>query len=117
MANFAESRARIASRAHEQAAGMIGAWEIVWPRDADRVQGESRHENPNGSVRLLLAAVLLTRRSAAGPGRREEGRMADLRRRSRSHPHAPLDRSTPANFSNLEVAWRFKTDNLARNRK
>jgi quinoprotein glucose dehydrogenase len=26
--------------------------------------------------------------------------------------YAPLDQITPANFSSLEVAWRFKTDNL-----
>ena len=26
--------------------------------------------------------------------------------------YAPLDQITPANFNNLEVAWRFKTDNL-----
>ena len=26
--------------------------------------------------------------------------------------YAPLDQITAANFSNLEVAWRFKTDNL-----
>src|SRR3954468_3491631 len=26
--------------------------------------------------------------------------------------YSPLDQITPANFNQLEVAWRFKTDNL-----
>jgi quinoprotein glucose dehydrogenase len=30
----------------------------------------------------------------------------------RGSRYAPLDQITPANFSKLEVAWRFKTDNL-----
>jgi len=30
----------------------------------------------------------------------------------RNHHYSPLDRITAANFATLEVAWRFKTDNL-----
>ena len=38
--------------------------------------------------------------------------MADLRRRSASTRYSPLDQINAGNFNKLEVAWRFKTDNL-----
>ncbi len=38
--------------------------------------------------------------------------MADLWRRPHKYPIPPLDQINASNFSKLEVAWRFKTDNL-----
>ena len=38
--------------------------------------------------------------------------MAHLWRRSRHTRYSPLDQINASNFNKLEVAWRFKTDNL-----
>ena len=51
--------------------------------------------------------------AARRPVRREERRVADLRRRpGAARATRRSIRSTPTNFNKLEVAWRFKTDNL-----
>jgi quinoprotein glucose dehydrogenase len=65
------------------------------------------------SVLILVAAVAIGWRAKvagqAGPPDREwrtyGGDLASTR-------YSPLDQITPANFSKLEVAWRFKTDPL-----
>jgi quinoprotein glucose dehydrogenase len=58
---------------------------------------------------VLLAAWTAAPRGQAGVGRGEwptyGGDLGHTR-------YAPLDQITAANFSDLEVAWRFKTDNL-----
>ena len=58
---------------------------------------------------LLVCAGL----SAFAQSRGEERGMADLRRGSGEHALlARSSKSTLATFKNLEVAWRFKTENL-----
>ena len=42
----------------------------------------------------------------------QERRVAALHRRSRGSKYSPLDQINASNFSKIEVAWRFKTDNL-----
>ena len=66
---------------------------------ADRVRGLGR--------RLRLPRY---RRTAAGAASRCEWRSyaGDLR----NHHYSPLDQINAANFTTLEVAWRFKTDSL-----
>ena len=42
----------------------------------------------------------------------EERRLARLHRGHARHRYSPLAQITAENFNDLEVAWRFKTDNL-----
>ena len=56
---------------------------------------------------LLTAGALVTAQSAAvsGEWRTYGGDLASTR-------YSPLDQINAANFSQLEIAWRFKTDSL-----
>ena len=57
----------------------------------------------------LLAAAFVTIQTAPLPPRGDWRAYAgDLR----NHHYSPLDQISAANFSTLQVAWRFKTDNL-----
>ena len=63
---------------------------------------------------LALLAVALTA-SNGGLAGQSAGRMVEWRTYGgdlASTRYSPLDQITPANFSKLEVAWRFKTDPL-----
>lgn len=42
----------------------------------------------------------------------EDGQWRSYHGNLRGHHYSPLDQIRPENFSNLEVAWRFKTDSL-----
>src|SRR2546422_4702971 len=58
-------------------------------------------------VALMSTAVPLESQSGAKPGEwRSYGADAANTR------YSPLDQITAANFNSLEIAWRFKTDNL-----
>src|SRR5688572_4836467 len=60
---------------------------------------------------LLVSLPVLGQRSAdpkAGTGHEWRSYGADLA----STRYSPLDQINASNFNNLEVAWRFKTDNL-----
>ena len=64
---------------------------------------------------LVLAGLVWI--SLGSPDRRPanpppERRLAALHRRHRGTRYPPLDQINGANFNQLEVAWRFKTDNL-----
>src|SRR4029079_1203281 len=58
---------------------------------------------------MILAALTAVPRGQSGAPRGEwptyGGDLGHTR-------YAPLDQITAANFNNLEIAWRFKTDNL-----
>ena len=66
------------------------------------------------SVRLSVLALLvgvatvIDTRSMGAQGRR----VADLQRRSRGTRYSPLDQINASNFSKLQLAFRFKTENL-----
>ena len=65
----------------------------------------------SGQIYLGAAAsprFLRTRGPAVHKGRR----VATLQRRHQGHSVSPLDRIDTTNFGKLELAWRFKTDNL-----
>ena len=60
------------------------------------------------AVLLALVTVVTVRAQTGTPGTAWPSYGGDL-----GHTrHAPLSQITAANFKDLEVAWRFKTDNL-----
>jgi len=60
----------------------------------------------------VVAAVLLKSGSVHGQAGAAKGEWRTYGGDLGHTRYAPLDQITAANFSNLEVAWRFKTDNL-----
>jgi quinoprotein glucose dehydrogenase len=61
--------------------------------------------------RLLLTVVLLTGLAAAQPGARE-GEWPSYAADTRGSRYRPFGQIDGSNFAKLEIAWRFKTDNL-----
>jgi len=60
---------------------------------------------------LVWAAPRISGQPGSAPSTRN-GDWTHYTADGRGSRYAPLDQITTANFSKLEVAWRFKTDNL-----
>src|SRR5687768_11792002 len=78
-------------------------------REARRTLGSPRARRTTAMI-LLVVALLAARPSAQSGAKNGEWRAwaGDLG----ATRYAPLDQINAENFSKLEVAWRFKTDNL-----
>src|SRR4029077_3774026 len=66
------------------------------------------------SLASVVGLVAAARLSGQAPGlpSTKNGDWTHYTADVRGSRYSPLDQITPANFSKLEVAWRFKTDNL-----
>src|SRR5262245_18731870 len=60
----------------------------------------------------IIAAILLAGASLAAQSGTKNGEWRSYAGDVGSTRYAPLDQITADNFKNLEVAWRFKTDQL-----
>src|SRR5579859_7507059 len=67
-----------------------------------------------GLVAIAVAAVVIPRVHGQAPGfpTTKNGEWAYYTGDVKGTRYAPLDQINAQNFNNLEVAWRFKTDNL-----
>ena len=63
---------------------------------------------------IVLLVGLKVRGQSTGLPKHEERRLDALHGRHARDKYMPLDQINASNFNKLEVAWRFKTDNLAR---
>jgi len=61
---------------------------------------------------FVTGLVILTASAQTAPSRAKRGEWASYAGDLRNHHYSPLDQITAANFSKLEIAWRFKTDGL-----
>src|ERR687895_688807 len=61
---------------------------------------------------LLVLSVSLAGQTGYQPSTKNGGNGTPSTADVRGTKYSPLDQITAANFNHLEVAWRFKTDNL-----
>src|SRR6202166_513656 len=64
------------------------------------------------SAALALSLVVLVSRPAAAQSGAKNGEWTSYGADLGSTRYSPLDQINAGNFNQLEVAWRFKTDNL-----
>jgi Glucose dehydrogenase len=72
---------------------------------SDRIGARCGHHRP-------VLPPAWTFRASHGSALHPERRLAPLHRRHEGTRYSPLDQINGSNFNQLEVAWRFKTDNL-----
>ncbi len=77
-----------------------------------------RYRNANGlnevflSIVSLVIGLLCITLRASGQSPAKDGEWPTYNADLAGTRYRPLDQINATNFSNLEVAWRFKTDNL-----
>jgi len=68
-------------------------------------------------VTLMMCCFLWAALPLAAQFGNEDGEWPSYGGDVTSHRYSPLDQINASNFSKLEVAWRFKTDNLGPSRR